>query len=165
MVLFGKTKAASEYVKFANMFLLLQAVLRQNIMIDSGSRLCDVWPMNCCWVARGDFLLQIIQTGYVNHPASYSQDTEASVIGGKMKIAWSWPQTDKQCEKKNMWSCFSNPHVSCCCAQGQLYLLLLLISCTSKLVCQLTGIRWRTKDFSECANKLWAVFVPFSWCC
>jgi len=50
-------------------------------------------------------------------------------------------------------------------AQGQLYLLLLLISHTSKFVCQLMGICWITKHFNDCANKLWAVFVPVSWCC
>jgi len=39
---FGKTKSVSEYVKLAYEFLLMQAFLRQNIMIDSGSRLCDI---------------------------------------------------------------------------------------------------------------------------
>jgi len=53
---------------------LLRAFLQQNSMIDSGSRLCDVWWMNCCAVARGNFLLQSIQTGSGNHTASYSQD-------------------------------------------------------------------------------------------
>ena len=42
MVLFGKTKSVSEYVKLASVFLLMQAFLRQNIMIDSGSRLSDI---------------------------------------------------------------------------------------------------------------------------
>jgi len=54
---------------------LLQGFLRQNSMIDSGFRLCDVWQVNCCAVARGNFLLQSIQTGSGNHTASYSQDT------------------------------------------------------------------------------------------
>jgi len=55
--------------------LLLQAFLRQNVMNDAGSSLCDVWPVNCCAVARSNFLLQSIQTGSGNHPVSYSQDT------------------------------------------------------------------------------------------
>jgi len=59
---------------FTSKFLYLQSSLRDIIVIDSGSRLCDVWPLKCCSVARGNFLLQSIQTGSGNQPASFSED-------------------------------------------------------------------------------------------
>ena len=70
-VFIWKTNSVSEYVKLTNVFLYLQS----SLSIDSGTKLCDVWLLNCCSVERGNFLLQSIQTASGNHPASYSQDT------------------------------------------------------------------------------------------
>ena len=152
MVFFGKTKSVSEYVKLADVFLLMHAFLWQNIMIGSGSRLSDIWPLNCCAVARGN------HPGWVWESPSFLLRIYLRILSLVVK----WPCS---AEKKKVWNCFSIPHVSCSCTQGQLYLLLLLLWHTSKFFCQLTGICWKTNCYSDWANKLWAVFVPLSWCC
>jgi len=98
MVLFGKTKSVSEYVKLANMFLLMQTFLRQNIMIDSGSRLCDIWQLNCCAVARG------------NHP-DWFWESPSLLFTRYLRILSLVVKWQRSAEKKKVWSCFSNPHV------------------------------------------------------
>jgi hypothetical protein len=85
MVLFGKTKAASEYVKFANMFVLLQAFLRQNIMIDSGSVMYDQWIV-VQWQELIFFSKSSRLVLRITQPLIH-RIIEASVIGGKMTMA------------------------------------------------------------------------------
>ena len=50
-VFIWKNKCGFSECQTYKYILMLQAFLRQNIMTDSGSSLCDVWPMNCCSVA------------------------------------------------------------------------------------------------------------------
>jgi len=49
-VVIWKNKCGFSECQTYKYILMLQAFLIQNIMTDSGSRLCDVWPMNCCSV-------------------------------------------------------------------------------------------------------------------
>jgi hypothetical protein len=125
-----KAFVVSEYVKLSNMFLFLQSSLRYNSMIDSWSRLSDVWPPKCCAVATGNFPLQSIQA---------ESGTTQPLIDRSLKffsLAVQWPLHEGEnwlpcsAENRNMWSCFSSTHVSCFCAQEQLYLLHLLVSRT-----------------------------------
>ena len=164
-VFIWKNKSGFRVCRSDRHVLLLQTFLIQNSMIDLGSRLCDVWPVNCCTVARGNFLLQSIQT--VCEPHSLLVTGYLRLLS--LVVKWPWHEADHwppcSAENKNVWSCFSTPHVSCSCAHGQLYFLLLLLSRTSKFVCQLMGICWRTNCYNDRANKLWAVFVPLSWLC
>jgi len=71
-------------------------------------------------------------------PLSHST-LEASFIG----VKWPWHEADHwppcNAGNKNVWSCFSHPHVSCSCTQEQLYLIILLLSCISNLYANWQG--------------------------
>jgi len=119
--------------------LLLQAFLRQNVMIDSGSRLCNVWPVNCCVYLR---LLSLV-------------------------VKWPWHEADHwppcSAENKNVWSCFSSPHVSCSIAQGQMYLLFYCCHAHLSLCAKWWGcVVEQAVIITELENC--ELFVPLSWC-
>ena len=160
-----KNKFVSENANCKHV-LLLQASLREKSVVYSGSRLCGVLPVKFCAVARGYFLLQSIQTGSGNQLASFSQDTWGF-------FHWWWNDhnmkltTDRHVVLRiRMFGAVSPTPIFLAPAHKDNCPFYLYSSHAPILFCaNSTWICWRTQYFNDCANNLWAVFVPLSRCC